>query len=70
MWLKPKGYAINLDQIIMASDEDSSIVVSSGKHIPLTSYEYALIKQAIEEQINERPTNKTKPRSTRNKVSK
>jgi hypothetical protein len=76
MWIKPENFAINLGQVVMVSDEDKSIVVSTGKHIPLSSYEYGLIKQAIEEQINEHNTKRSrakdtpKPRSTRNKVSK
>lgn len=70
MWIKLEEEYINLDQLVFINPVARLAVTSSGNSVSLSGDMLKnLIKHIEKDTKNERPKNKTKSRSTRNKVS-
>ena len=69
MWIKLEEEYINLDQLVFINPVARLAVTSSGNSVSLSGDMLKnLIKHIEKDTKNERPRNKTKSRSTRNKV--
>ncbi len=69
MWIKLEDEYINLDQLVFLNPDAKLVVTSAGNSVALTDDMLENLLKYIEKDMsNARPTNKTKPRSTRNKV--
>ena len=70
MWIELEEEYINLNQIVFINPLARLAVTSSGNSVTLSEDMLKnLLKHIEKDTKNERPTNKTKSRSTRNKVS-
>jgi hypothetical protein len=69
MWIKLEDEYVNLDQLVFLNPAAKLVVTSAGIEVSLTDVMLEnLLKHIEKDTPNDRPTNKTKPRSTRNKV--
>ena len=69
MWIKLEDEYINLDQLVFLNPDAKLVVTSAGNSVALTDAMLENLLKYIEKDMsNARPTNKTNPRSTRNKV--
>lgn len=68
-WIKLTGNDTYFNLAALEQIGNYAITVAGKTYMPNTE-DYKLILKAVEEEYNGRAKDKTKPRSTRNKVSK